>query len=200
MRILCPNCNAEFIVNDNLIGPKGKKLKCSRCSYIWLARYQEDLIEQVVQDVGVNTKIHNLPAVVPSRSFRSFYVVACAMLLFVSACLFFWLKTTPYQEHVHDLTLEIIKMTQDVGKKELLIYYKVTNNSSALKKIPFIKIKLLSKTDKIIESRIFDTKTSIDPSKYVLIGCKFDQITNQIDKADVIIGTKLGLILDELYR
>ena len=35
MIIQCPNCSTKFKINDNLIPPEGKKVKCSFCNHIW---------------------------------------------------------------------------------------------------------------------------------------------------------------------
>jgi len=36
MKLTCPECSQSFSVPDNAIGPKGRKLRCSKCSHEWL--------------------------------------------------------------------------------------------------------------------------------------------------------------------
>lgn len=35
MILTCPNCNGQFNIDDNLIGEKGRKVKCSSCAKVW---------------------------------------------------------------------------------------------------------------------------------------------------------------------
>ncbi|MEP3113310.1 zinc-ribbon domain-containing protein [Nisaea sp.] len=35
MKLTCPECSQPFSVPDNAIGPKGRKLRCSKCSHEW---------------------------------------------------------------------------------------------------------------------------------------------------------------------
>lgn len=35
MDIVCPNCATLFSVPDGAIGPKGRKMKCSKCGHLW---------------------------------------------------------------------------------------------------------------------------------------------------------------------
>lgn len=35
MDINCPNCTTHFTVPDDVIGPSGRKLKCSQCGHVW---------------------------------------------------------------------------------------------------------------------------------------------------------------------
>ena len=36
--IVCPSCSARFRVPENAIGPEGRRVHCSQCGEIWLAR------------------------------------------------------------------------------------------------------------------------------------------------------------------
>ena len=38
MRFACDNCHAQYIINDEKVGPKGAKLHCKRCSQVILVR------------------------------------------------------------------------------------------------------------------------------------------------------------------
>ncbi|MEO5375471.1 MAG: zinc-ribbon domain-containing protein [Alphaproteobacteria bacterium] len=35
MRITCPNCEARFSIADHLMGPTGRKLRCTSCGLVW---------------------------------------------------------------------------------------------------------------------------------------------------------------------
>lgn len=44
MIIECPNCNTSFNVPDTAISSEGRKVKCSRCQHVWLAKSPETII------------------------------------------------------------------------------------------------------------------------------------------------------------
>jgi predicted Zn finger-like uncharacterized protein len=35
MNISCPNCDTVFRIDDARIGPRGRKVRCSKCGYVW---------------------------------------------------------------------------------------------------------------------------------------------------------------------
>ena len=49
MIIECPNCHTKFKVKDELIPPEGRKVKCSKCGNVFLAKKQ---IEEEVFDLS----------------------------------------------------------------------------------------------------------------------------------------------------
>jgi predicted Zn finger-like uncharacterized protein len=43
MQLTCPNCNTQFSVPDNALGPDGRSVQCSRCQHVWHARADDHL-------------------------------------------------------------------------------------------------------------------------------------------------------------
>lgn len=41
MILTCPSCDAQYILPDDAIGPKGRRVKCTSCAYTWLQRPEE---------------------------------------------------------------------------------------------------------------------------------------------------------------
>ena len=41
MIVVCTGCSAKFKVADEKVGPKGAKLKCSKCQTVFLVRREE---------------------------------------------------------------------------------------------------------------------------------------------------------------
>jgi len=37
MNLTCPNCGARFKINDDVLGTKGRKVKCGKCEHRWRA-------------------------------------------------------------------------------------------------------------------------------------------------------------------
>lgn len=44
MIISCPSCDAQYLLPDDAIGPKGRRVKCTSCAYTWL-QHAEDAHE-----------------------------------------------------------------------------------------------------------------------------------------------------------
>ena len=68
MILTCPNCNGQFNVDDNLIGEKGRKVKCSSCAEIWFQEsdypspeqdIKEDIKEDIEEDIEVDLHDNN---------------------------------------------------------------------------------------------------------------------------------------------
>ena len=72
MYISCPKCDTKFIVNQNDIGPEGRRVKCSRCSHIWLQRHNNKtkieplLTSTPIEDIKLGNGV-NLPALLPIK-------------------------------------------------------------------------------------------------------------------------------------
>ncbi|MEM9584515.1 MAG: zinc-ribbon domain-containing protein [Pseudomonadota bacterium] len=51
MRLVCPNCDAEYEVDDTLIPPEGRDVQCSNCSVTWFQKHAdaEDTKEEASQ-------------------------------------------------------------------------------------------------------------------------------------------------------
>ena len=51
MIIICPNCNSKYSIKKELLGEKGKKVKCSDCSYQWFEKieHSKDVFDEKPQ-------------------------------------------------------------------------------------------------------------------------------------------------------
>lgn len=41
MYLTCPSCGARFIIDDDQLGPRGRRVRCGRCRHVWLAESGE---------------------------------------------------------------------------------------------------------------------------------------------------------------
>lgn len=71
MRMICPNCGAQYEVDDNVIPENGRDVQCSNCGHTWFHRlgdHETDLAEESGSEVSVDsTETHdgdteNVPA------------------------------------------------------------------------------------------------------------------------------------------
>lgn len=46
MRIVCPECEATFVVNPSALGEKGRKVKCARCQHVWFQEPVDDEVQE----------------------------------------------------------------------------------------------------------------------------------------------------------
>ena len=38
MRFVCESCRAQYMINDEKVGPKGVKVRCRKCGYVILVK------------------------------------------------------------------------------------------------------------------------------------------------------------------
>lgn len=57
MRMNCPNCGAQYEVDDNVIPDNGRDVQCSNCGHTWFHRHgdqETDMAEELGADVSVD--------------------------------------------------------------------------------------------------------------------------------------------------
>lgn len=55
MRLICPNCGAQYEVEDNVIPDDGRDVQCSNCGHTWFQRpahLDRDLADELNQDIA----------------------------------------------------------------------------------------------------------------------------------------------------
>jgi len=65
MYIACPNCNIKFLVPNEQIGFPGRKVKCSKCAYIWFQKLDPS---SKLTDFTTNTEELAAPPVIPAEA------------------------------------------------------------------------------------------------------------------------------------
>ena len=58
MKVNCPECSQHFSVPDKAIGPKGRKLRCSKCGHHW----HQMLVEEAPKKKAAPKKPAKQPA------------------------------------------------------------------------------------------------------------------------------------------
>jgi len=60
MIIHCPSCDAQYILPDDAIGPKGRKVKCTTCAHVWVQKQDlhaaDPLFEPEIEDPFKNRR------------------------------------------------------------------------------------------------------------------------------------------------
>lgn len=100
MIITCPSCESQYILPDDAIGPKGRRVKCTSCSYTWLEpapTQSEDVVEAKAfyfdpEKTSTKRDVYDPRAEVPVVSTPWGRIVAVgigfAVLLFVISVIF----------------------------------------------------------------------------------------------------------------
>lgn len=45
MKLTCPECTTQFLINPEAIGPNGRTVRCSQCSVTWFVAAEPDIME-----------------------------------------------------------------------------------------------------------------------------------------------------------
>ncbi|MBD3766183.1 MAG: zinc-ribbon domain-containing protein, partial [Rhodobacterales bacterium] len=61
MRLICPNCGAQYEVDDAAIPPEGRDVQCSACGHAWYQLHPDAAAEAETDD----ERYEPVPATVP---------------------------------------------------------------------------------------------------------------------------------------
>ncbi len=65
MRLICPNCGAQYEVADDVIPEEGRDVQCSNCANTWFEKPQDGSIESAFADVAPKAPPAPEPAPAP---------------------------------------------------------------------------------------------------------------------------------------
>jgi predicted Zn finger-like uncharacterized protein len=69
MYLTCKNCSTKFIIDENLLVPDGKKVKCSKCGDIWYQQYSPPTDSKPAKDIKntIPTKATQAQNLIPDQ-------------------------------------------------------------------------------------------------------------------------------------
>jgi predicted Zn finger-like uncharacterized protein len=166
MIVTCEKCSTQFAVPDELLKPKGKKVRCSKCAHVWLQLPLEMVVEpEVIAEItpppkklNYIPKGSNLPSVHKTRS--AGLGLKISFVILVLAAVFLKAISNPHSSSDFAFLHNILGMYSTDGlvmdnitavrqrnenKLEFVIKGLLKNESASAKKVPDIKITLLSK-------------------------------------------------------
>jgi len=59
MIIQCPECSSQFVVPDNAIPEKGRKVRCTSCRFVWFATPEAEITPEDDESVSPNAATQN---------------------------------------------------------------------------------------------------------------------------------------------
>ena len=212
MYIRCPSCTTSFVVTPEQIGPKGRRVCCSKCSNRWFVEALETepltKIEpsSIIPDrVGSNANASflpgvNLPALLPINiplylyilpALLAIAIIFSSMVIFQDKLSFLGLTGTSNSLSVHDINI-------DYNRKEgaIVASYKIVNSADQFVPVPLIRIRLLDKDHRPLKTHITNNPNiDLAPKQYVGIRTNFADAPPNVEFIDIALGNRLDFIL-----
>ena len=204
MYIACPACDTKFLVTQEQIGKRGRKVKCSKCSHIWHhkldnpVRIEPTILITAPSELKPLGNGVNLPVLLPVKIQPYLYTLPVLMIgiIFMMVMLFpnnlgFDSLLNSNQLSIKDMRIENHK---EIGK--ITVSYKVLNNSLKTPKMPLVRIRLFDKSDRILKSLIDDhTNIDISPRRFIQVKTEFIPAPPSTESIDIMIGNRIDFIL-----
>lgn len=205
MYISCPECEAKFVVRADQIGPNGRKVKCSKCSHIWLQQLSDDMkIEPVLTPTQAAAEIPlgngvNLPALLPVKIPAYLYALPFLLITMILGLIFLMFPAKLGFDTMLDskhLSVKDIKIDNQKELDKITVSYKILNSSDKESPMPLVRIRLFDKNNRILKTHVVDhSKIDLSPKQYVLIKTEFVPAPPSTESVDIMIGNKLDFFL-----
>ncbi len=206
MIITCPKCDTNFKINISQIGKEGKKVKCSKCSYIWTqmpaAKKHKEKIEPMVEkpkQIEEFKERANLPMVVQQKEASSPNGIMLLMLVFI---VFLLLNLFPQSIKninlfgANHLSVKEVNISHGDNDNHLTVSYKIFNSSQKNHNMPMVRIKLFGEGKKLLKTVTEDRRNlKIMPGRFIEVQTQFKQAIKGAEEAEVMIGNKLDFML-----
>lgn len=205
MYISCPECEAKFVVRPDQIGQNGRKVKCSKCSHIWLQKPNNDMkIEPVLTPMPASAEIPlgngvNLPALLPVKIPVYLYALPFVLITMILGLVFLMFPAKLGFDTMLDnkhLSVKDIKIDNQKEIDKITVSYKVLNSSEKEATMPLVRIRLFDKNNRVIKTHVVDhSNIDLSPKQYVLIKTEFVPAPPSTESVDIMIGNKLDFFL-----
>jgi predicted Zn finger-like uncharacterized protein len=199
MYIFCSNCKTNFSVEDDLIKPDGRKVRCSKCQNVWYQEYFEYKSNLL--------KTYNLPMVLPTKKVQTYYSL---FVVSISLSVLIYMVFLAYVNNLKnsnfnfqkDFAVDILPSEILEHENKVILHYKITNLSLENKLIPEIRVRLLDQDQHIIDSNILEhsDKVFLQPLQYIYIKTEFKEVKNNAERFDLTLGDKSSFILSEIIK
>lgn len=209
MNITCPNCDTRFIVDKTLIDPSsGRKMKCSRCSYIWHHKLDQvdeskpNVFNSIKTDMHSDDKLSSIHSTIPSPStiivekksnISAFIMISIMMIISIipnNFALFSSINSNKFQ-------IYITKVNYLNNEKNSIDFeYDIVNNSSNDVNVPSVKIVLLNKNNTPLKTYIDNNADMIiTGNNRIHLSKRLKDIPIGVDKLELITGNMLDFFL-----
>ena len=201
MHLTCANCNTSFLIEEKLLVPNGKKVKCSKCAHIWYQEYSKPAhnnhtktqnspeppkTAKIVIRPGFAT--YHLPVIVANNTeirktqHKLVYLIAIFAILYCVLIYYINIQILKFKAFKENFNVSTIGNLQNLLEDKMLIKYRISNISNTKQTLPALKITLLNEQQNIVFSSSLDTQTvTLEPHNYIYLTCQFSSIEKQIN-------------------
>ncbi|MGC0371401.1 MAG: hypothetical protein DGJ47_000090 [Rickettsiaceae bacterium] len=207
MYITCPECDTKFSIDEEQLGSKGRKVKCSTCQNVWHQMKEEKKVKDeealtpkpLLQKKPELEKGVNLPVVMQEKTNSHPYQFPIIMIGLIVILMVILFPINSYQQSffkARSLQVKHISVDKDLEQGKLVVSYKIKNNSSQNIQVPLVRVRLLDENNKVIKTATDDhSKITLSASKSISVKTEFKPIPKASKSIDVTVGNQLDLLL-----
>lgn len=211
MYIICPKCNTNFVIEDSQISKNGRKVRCSKCKHLWLAKNdskakaspkKENIIpnKDDTKPITPETRFYDrdarlLPTIIEQKGNSNmrlcFYKWA---LTFLGVFITLSLDMINFGQFrfSKDFSVENIN-TVSLDPNKVRIDFTIVNNSSKTSNIPIIRYRFYDKNNKLITRKLVENNIAkLEPKQSIKITREFDVKPVNLD---ITLGSKLDFVI-----
>lgn len=209
MYLSCPECYTSFTVKASQIGPKGRRVRCSKCGHGWFAKGvpggtgSEGITASLNDRVGKKEEKFkpgvNLPALLPVKIPFYLYIAPiflAAAIIFTSMVFFqdkmSFLGLTGASQN---LKVKDIQIAYDRENGNIIAKYKIVNASEEFVPLSSIRIRLLDENRRILVSHINKPDSTLPPKQFAPFRTRFSEAPTNVEFIDITLGNKFDLFL-----
>lgn len=211
MYIICPKCNTNFVITENQIGKTGRKVRCSKCKHIWIAKQtnknnhsskKENIIptKNESKPITPETRFYDgnarlLPTIIKDRNNQDaklcFYKWAITLLVIVMIISLDVINFGHFRFSQDFIVKEVDARSIDNNKTK--IEFTIVNNTTRTLNLPIIRYRFFDKNNKIITRKLVENKIAkLEPKESITIYKEFEIKAVNLD---VTLGSKLDFIM-----
>jgi predicted Zn finger-like uncharacterized protein len=212
MYLTCPECYTSFVVSADQIGPKGRRVRCSKCNHGWFASPVKSKAAPKKKNLSFNPtdrvgkseekfeKGVNLPALLPiSIPFYLYFLpimLLCAVIF--SSLLIFneRLELLGMSRLSKDLSVHDVNIAYDKPNGNIIASYKIVNKSEHIMPLSSIRIRLLDHNHRILKTHIAnESHAKLESKQFVTVKTNFSDAPPNVEYIDITLGNKLDFFL-----
>lgn len=205
MYITCPECKSNFVVTPEQLGSKGRKVKCSKCQNTWFAQPGKKTLKieptlTISEDISDSDEIGvNLPALVPIKI--PFYLLISPIFLLLLMILISYIflgggsDIITNNSSFQGVAINDINIERKAEINKMIVKYKIINNTEQDRQIPLVRIRLLDKDNRVLQTHTEKPSVNLKPKQFVSIKTEFNAIPPSAKEIDITLGNKFNFLL-----
>jgi len=213
MIITCPSCNSRFVVKAEVIGEKGRTVKCAKCANKWFQEPDNEALNTAKETSSEPSGTEplkegsNVPAEAGAKTpvYLKLSMAASILFLFITISVVSANSILPSMSFYYnifgiydttDIALYDIKAEQvESGKyNDLLVSGKIVNESDKEKYLPDLRIEIYDEKNGKIKTVTLDSEgAAMQPGEKINFENRIPRIPNDSSVVIFDIGNKLDL-------